>query len=103
MPVPSLSNIVPNDGVDPVDPGIDGLVGFTVTNASTRVIIAVEYPGLEFTELAHDGDNFMPRYAGTRVVDGADITYRLRRVPVWPDQPILRVFAFDGGDELGGN
>ena len=83
--------------------GTDDPLAFTITNATTRTIIAIRYPGLRLTEVVFDGTSFTERYAGqsTRTLVGASAyRYVILRTRVWPDAPEVTVFAFAGGAEL---
>ena len=68
-----------------------------------RVLIAFDFEGFRTTELAYDGDSFLGAYAASSSVEAiaGGFRYTLLRSPAWPDQPNLRVFAFDtAGGEL---
>lgn len=68
-----------------------------------RVLLAFDFEGFHTTELAYDGDEFLGAYASSSSVEAITGGYRytLMRSPAWPDQPNLRIFAFDtAGGEL---
>jgi len=104
MAAPTLTNLQPGTGIlGPKEP-----ITFVVNNADLRVIVAVEYGGLRFTEIVHDGDNFTTAYTATSsrsVTYGQQqepiYHYSVLRTPVWPGVPTLKVFAFNtSGQEL---
>ena len=82
----------------------DEALAFTVNGADLRTIVAVQFESLVFTELAHDGDSFTTRYAELSTLTdlgGGSFRYSLRRDPIWPASPKLRIFAFTTtGEEL---
>lgn len=97
---PTITNIVP----DPATiVGTDDPLAFTITDATTRALISIRYPGLKLDELVFDGAVFTERYLAnsSRTLVGADAyRYVILRTPVWPDAPEVTVFAFNGGAEL---
>lgn len=74
---------------------------FTVTGATIKTIIWVYYAGLRLEEVVWDGTAFTPAYANgsSRAVAGTLQTFSVRRVPAWPEAPVLRVFAASAGGE----
>lgn len=80
-------------------------VGFTVSDdaqAFARILPRVRYPNLGRGEFVHDGDSFLPPFAGsTRTLlsgpgDPESWRYDLVRPDPWPDRVIqLAPFAFD--------
>lgn len=74
-------------------------LGFDVTGipALQRVFVFVSFPGMNLEELAFDGTSFTAAYSAlssrTAIANGH--TYLLRRSPVWPDSPVIAVYAVD--------
>lgn len=96
---PTITGIAPS----PAELGPTDQLSFTVNNATTRTIVAIQYPGLAVTEVVHDGDAFTAAYSPTSTLTdlgGGAIQYTVRRSPIWPDAPTVKVYAFSGGAEL---
>mgnify|MGYP006921309179 CR=1 FL=1 len=82
---------------------VDGFVQWDVYENGTalvRTIAAFDFSGMALTEVVWDGAAFSQKYARlatrTAVVDGTygnGHRYRVRRDPLWPDAPALRVWA----------
>lgn len=74
-------------------------LGFDVTGvpALQRVFVFVSFPGLNLEELAFDGTNFTEAYAvqSSRSSIANGHAYLLRRNPVWPDSPVIAIYAVD--------
>ncbi len=104
MAAPALSGLQPSGGVL----GEQTPITFVVSNADLRVIVAVEYAALRFTELVHDGTSFSVAYSATSSVNVTYdqqqmpiYTFSILRSPVWPGVPVLKVYAFNtAGQEL---
>jgi len=102
----TINNFIPFDPVALPDSRIAATdaVGFDLLSATfLRVLIAFDFEGYHITELAYDGSEFLGAYAALSTVEaiGGGFRYSLRRSPAWPDQPNMRVFAFDtAGAEL---
>ena len=104
MTQPFIANISPQGGVL----GERQTITFEVGDADLRVIVAVEYPALRFTEIVHDGNDFTVAYSATstRTVSYNQqqqivYNYAILRTPVWPGVPTLKVYAFNtSGQEL---
>ena len=95
----TLTDISPS----PANLGPEDAFAFTVSAASTRTIVVIDYPSLVFQELVFDGDVFTNAYANVSSradLGGGSFRYTVRRQPIWPAAPTARVFAFDGGTEL---
>ena len=76
---------------------------FDVLFGDLRTLVCVEFAGLGFTELVHDGSAFTVAYekSSTRTAITSGYRYSVLRVPVWPDAPMLRAYAFSTtGNEL---
>ena len=93
---PVVSNISP---VSPATIADTQTLGFDVTGipALQRVFVFVSFPGLNLEELAFDGTSFTEAYAvqSSRVAIANGHTYLLRRNPVWPDSPVIAIYAVD--------
>lgn len=89
----------PGTQLGPFDP-VSFHVRDTVT-AFRRILPVVAYPNLGWAELVHDGDAFLPAFAGSeRALASApgspeEWAYALRRAVAWPDRLIrLTPYAF---------
>jgi hypothetical protein len=67
-----------------------------VVDGDRRVLVAVRFDELALTELVHDGDAFTVAYEGTssRSAIAGGYRYSILRNPIWPDDPVVRIFAF---------
>jgi hypothetical protein len=91
FPTPTITNITP---AAPSAILKDQGITFTISLATTRVIIMVKFAALAVWEVAYDGTSWSPPYAASsRVIDS---TYTVMRAPEWPDQPNIVVAAFSG-------
>lgn len=111
MAVPYVTDVTPATALEPGE-----TFSFTLLDTVDlrRVVVAIEYPGLNFTEVVWAGTNvgglsgdFTAPYAGVSsasvAIDGGDygILFVVRRAPAWPDAPSLIVYAVDvDGDEV---
>ena len=92
---PQVSNFDPAPGT-PIVP--TKAVGFDVTdNVALRLTaILVRFAGTSLYEVAWDGSEFSPRYAGSlRTAIGSGHRYELRRSGGWPVAPTIHVMAID--------
>lgn len=81
----------------PISPST--LVVFDVTDDSgafRRILVAVYFAGTGITELVHDGDAFLGRFAHcTRTPIVGGFRYTIAPNTGWPSTPTLRIFAID--------
>lgn len=108
MAVPVVLYLAPA-AATPIE--VDGFVQWDVYENGTalvRTIAAFDFAGMALTEVVWDGAAFSQKYTRlatrTAVVDGTygnGFRYRVRRDPLWPDAPALRVWAVNtAGEEV---
>jgi hypothetical protein len=98
----------PGTAIDPDDYVVLDVRSLT---ALVRVLIAVQFDGYSFTELAYAGvptdlsTGWQAPYSGNcrleTITDGLYFRYRfyLLRIPVWPNSPQVTVYAFNEDGE----
>lgn len=83
------------------------LLVFVTANAPAlqRAIVVIYYAGLGTSELVYTGRVFKPSYTGSRAapysdMSGTGLQMVIRRDGGWPDNPLVRVVAYDvaGGE-----
>lgn len=82
--------------VSPAEVGRDSVIDLTITGATLKTIVWIEFTALGLTEVVWDGAAFTQLYASSTFASNA---MRIRRGSPWPASPTLRVFAAAGGAE----
>ena len=101
MVAPSISSISPPTATAIASEQTLSLQVLDNGTALLRVLIALQFPGMELWEIVYDGTAFTERYSRLSVV--TNVTggkqYDFQRQPVWPDSPRLKVWAVNTAAE----